>query len=107
MPLLRNVCLIFGVNLLLFAVYSEQAARPASREAGRVQFNEVAAASGITFRHENGASADLGLTTTGMANVTDAQAAINEVTALDLERLIGRAQLSELVGPLGGLALAW
>src|ERR1700686_2743427 len=58
MPLLRNLCLIFGVNVLLFAVYSEQAARPAPREAGRVQFNEVATASGITFRHENGASAE-------------------------------------------------
>src|SRR5450759_3950448 len=56
--LLRNVCLIFGVNLVLFAVYSDQAARPGPREAGRVQFNNVAAESGITFRHENGASAE-------------------------------------------------
>src|ERR1039458_9968385 len=56
--LLRYACLIFGVNLLLLAVYSEQAAKPEPREAGRVQFYEVAAESGITFRHENGASAE-------------------------------------------------
>src|ERR1039457_7013430 len=56
--LLRYACLIFGVNLLLLAVYSEQAAKPEPREAGRVQFYEVAAVSGITFRHENGASAE-------------------------------------------------
>jgi len=56
--LLRNVCLTFGVNLLLFAVSSEQAARPEPRKTGRVLFNQVAAESGITFRHENGASAE-------------------------------------------------
>ena len=58
MLLLRKAFLIFGANLLLSAplLNSEQAARPQPREAGRVQFNEVAAASGITFRHENGDS---------------------------------------------------
>jgi hypothetical protein len=71
MPLLRNVCLIFGVNLLLFAVYSEQAAKPAPRAAGRVQFNEVAAASGITFRHENGASAEKYMFETFVGEILD------------------------------------
>ena len=59
---LRKAFLIFGANLLLLSALlplnSEQAARPQPREAGRVQFNEVAAESGITFRHENGASAE-------------------------------------------------
>ena len=57
---LRKASLIFGANLLLLSApfYSEQAARPEPREAGRVQFNEIAAKSGITFRHENGASAE-------------------------------------------------
>ena len=60
MPLLRKAFLIFGANLLLSAplLNSGQAARPQPREAGRVQFYEVAAESGITFRHENGASAE-------------------------------------------------
>src|SRR6185295_4338819 len=52
--------LIFGANLLLrsapWPLYSEQAARPQPR-AGGVQFNRVAE-SGITFRHESGASAE-------------------------------------------------
>src|SRR5665811_2224317 len=62
MLLLRKAFLIFGANLLLLSapspLDSEQAARPGPREAGRVQFNNVAAESGITFRHENGASAE-------------------------------------------------
>ena len=56
----RNALLIFGANLLLSALlplHSQQAARP-QPPPGRVQFNEVAAKSGITFRHENGASAE-------------------------------------------------
>src|ERR1043165_2228646 len=60
MLLLRKAFLIFGANLLLLSallpLYSELAAKPQPREAARVQFNQVAAASGITFRHENGAS---------------------------------------------------
>jgi hypothetical protein len=51
--------LIFGAKLLLLSVplplYSQQAARPEPR-AGRVQFNEIAVESGITFRHDSGAS---------------------------------------------------
>ena len=61
MLLLRKAFLIFGANLLLSApspLNSEQAARPEPRAAGRVQFYDVAAESGITFRHENGASAE-------------------------------------------------
>jgi len=62
MLLLRKASLIFGANLLLLSapmlLDSEQAARPGPREAGRVQFNDVAAKWGITFRHENGASAE-------------------------------------------------
>src|SRR5437763_161895 len=59
--LIRRAFLIFGANLLLSAplpLNSEQAVRPAAREAGAVQFHEVAAESGITFRHERGASAE-------------------------------------------------
>src|SRR5262245_535221 len=52
----RKALLILSANLLV-PLYSQQAARPGPR-AGRVQFNEVAVESGITFRHDNGASAD-------------------------------------------------
>ena len=56
--LLRYGCAIFGVNLLLFAVYSEQAAKPQPQGAGLVQFTNVTAQAGITFRHNSGASAE-------------------------------------------------
>src|SRR5437870_3196398 len=53
--LLRKAFLIFGANLLLLSaplpLFDEQAAKSEPR-AGRVQFIEVAAESGITFRHE-------------------------------------------------------
>ena len=55
MPILRKAFLIFGANLLLLGVYGQQAG-PA--QVNRVQFTEVAAQSGITFRNENGASAE-------------------------------------------------
>jgi enediyne biosynthesis protein E4 len=38
------------------AVYDEQAPKQQAQEAARVQFTDVAAEAGITFRHENGAS---------------------------------------------------
>jgi len=65
--MLRKAFLIFGANLMLLyaplPLNSEQAAGPEPRKDGRVQsngvqFNKVAAESGITFRHENGASAE-------------------------------------------------
>jgi hypothetical protein len=55
----RNAFLIFGASLLpsaLLLLNGEQAARPVPRAAAPVQFHDVAAESGITFRHENGAS---------------------------------------------------
>ena len=59
--LLRKAFLILGANLLLLSppllLESEQAAKSEPR-AGRVQFSEVAAESGITFRHDSGASAE-------------------------------------------------
>src|SRR3954470_11101332 len=59
--LLRKALPILAVNLLLLSTLlpldSEQAARQQPR-AGLVQFNNVVAGSGITFRHENGASAE-------------------------------------------------
>jgi enediyne biosynthesis protein E4 len=57
---LRKVLLIIGANLLLLSALlplsSGQSAKPQPRPAG-VQFNKIAE-SGITFRHENGASAE-------------------------------------------------
>lgn len=57
---MRKAFLISGVNLLLLSapllLTSQQAVRPQPREVARVQFTDVAAQSGITFRHENGAS---------------------------------------------------
>ncbi len=73
MTLLRKAFLIFGATCLLLPaplpLYSQQATgRPQPSPAARipaagvpspgVQFQEVAAKSGITFRHENGASAE-------------------------------------------------
>src|ERR1700716_1482719 len=63
--LLRKAFLILGANLLLLSAplpfYSQQAARPQPRapvvQFNAVQFNKVAE-SGISFRHESGASAD-------------------------------------------------
>src|SRR4051794_29693402 len=61
MRLLRKALLILAANVLLLAallpLYSEQAAKPRP-PAERVQFNDIAAKSGIAFRHENGASAE-------------------------------------------------
>ena len=62
----RKTLLIFGASLLLVSAplpfYSQQAARPQPRPAAAVQFNAVQfnkiADSGITFRHERGASAE-------------------------------------------------
>src|ERR1051326_2346491 len=57
----RSALLLFGALLLLIAAPSpldcEQAPKPAPHEAGPVQFNKIAD-SGITFRHESGASAE-------------------------------------------------
>ena len=58
--LLRKALLILNANLLLLsaptALYSQLAPRPQPRPAPRPQFNNFTAESGITFRHENGAS---------------------------------------------------
>src|SRR5947209_4010763 len=60
--LLRKACLIIGANVLLLSAplppSNEQTAGPEHREPPGVQFNEVATKSGITFRHEHGASAE-------------------------------------------------
>ncbi len=59
---MRKAFLIFSAGVLLvFALLplgSEHTAKAQPREAGHVQFTNIAAESGITFRHENGASAE-------------------------------------------------
>ena len=55
MLLPHKAFLIFGANLLLISAPSSLNSQPAGRP---VQFSNVAAESGITFRHESGASAD-------------------------------------------------
>ncbi len=54
--LLRKALLILVLSALS-PLYGQQAAKP-QPAAGRVQFNEVAVESGITFRHDRGASAE-------------------------------------------------
>src|SRR5690349_14971782 len=51
---LRNAFLILAANVLL-PLYGQPSAKPVPR-AGGVQFHEVAVESGITFRHDSGAS---------------------------------------------------
>lgn len=56
MMLLCRAFLILGANCLL--LFSQQAPKPTPPRPPAVQFNNIAAESGITFRHESGASPD-------------------------------------------------
>src|SRR5579871_3240532 len=51
-------CAGFVLLCATLPLVSQQAAVPQTRQYVPVQFKEVAAESGITFRHENGASAE-------------------------------------------------